>query len=273
MSSHVRRRVIGVTAGLAAAVLLAACSSSSAVSSSAVSSAAPSPGASSPGASSPGPSAAPTGSAGPAASGPLAGLAPTRVLAKAQSAMSGAKSVHFVASGTGQTGGTTGLDLHLLANGDAAGSFKLATQPLEIVRKGTSAYLSGDPAFMARVAPGRTDLAGRWVKLPADDPAVADLLAVADLRTGLGGVLLPKGPLTFGPTGPVDGHDTVAIVESGPSGGIVHVAADATPYPLLVESLPGAASNSTARFSEWDQPVTITAPPAAQVIPLAASGS
>src|SRR5947209_5462944 len=174
MSSHVRRRVTGVTAGIAVAVLLAACSSSSAVSSSAVSSSAvsssavSSSAAASPGASSPGPSAAPTGSAGPAASGPLAGLPPTRVLAKAQSAMSGAKSVHFVASGTGQTGGTTGLDLHLLANGDAAGSFKISTQPLEIIRKGASAYVSGDPAFMAHVAPGRTDLAGRWVNLPAD---------------------------------------------------------------------------------------------------------
>src|SRR4051812_15210203 len=273
MSSHLRRRVTGVTAGLAAAVLLAACSSSSAVSSSAVSSSAvSSSAAASPGVS-PGPSAAPTGSVGPATSGPLAGLPPTRVLAKAQSAMSVAKSVHFVANGTGQTGGSTGLDLHLLANGDAAGSFKLATQPLEIIRKGDSAYLSGDPAFLARVAPGRTDLAGRWVKLPADDPAVADLLAVADLRTGLGGVLLPKGPLTFGASGTVDGHDTVAIVESGPVGGIVHVAADATPYPLLVESLPGAAADSTARFSEWDEPVTITAPPAAKVVALAASAS
>ena len=231
MSSRVR--VIVVVA--AAAALVSACSSSSSGSSSSSSAAAPSAAA----------SASPAGG-----SSTLASLPPTKVLAKAQAAMGGAKSVRFTASSTGQNG-AGGYDLKLLANGNATGTITFDGAQLKVVRVGDVAYLSGHPEYLAPLAPGQ-NLTGKWVELPASHQAVTNLLGVADLRTGLGGVLLPKGSVAFGPSKAVDGHSTVALVETSSSGGgTVYVAADGTPYPLLIESAPGSGSSSSARFTEW----------------------
>jgi hypothetical protein len=252
MPSRARPLVVSVVTVAAAAALVSGCSSSSGTSSSS--------------ASSPAASSAPS-SAAAGGSSTLAGLPPTRVLAKAQAALGGAKSVHFTANSTGQNG-AGGYDLKLLANGNAAGTITFDGAQLKVVKIGDVAYLSGHPEYLAPLAPGQ-NLAGKWVELPATHQAVTNLLSVADLRTGLGGVLLPKGSVAFGPSKTVDGHRTVALVEtSSNGGGTVYVAADGTPYPLLIESAPGSGSSSSARFSEWDKAVTVTAPPAAQVIDL-----
>jgi hypothetical protein len=254
MSSRVRL----IVAVAAAAALASACSSSSGTS--------PGSSSSSPSSSSSAPSSsAPSASGSASGSSALASLPPTSVLAKAQAAMGGAKSVHFTANSTGQNG-AGGYDLKLRSNGDATGTITFDGAQLKVVRVGDVAYLSGHPDYLAALAPGQ-NLTGKWVEVPASQPAVTNLLGVADLRTGLGGVLLPKGSVAFGPSKAVDGHPTVALVETSSSGGgTVYVAADGTPYPLLIESAPGSGSSSSARFSEWDQPVTVTAPPAAQVI-------
>ena len=257
MLSRARTVVVSVVTVAAAAALVSGCSSSSGASSSSASS-----------------SSAPASSSAASAGGSstLASLPPTRVLAKAQAALGGAKSVHFTASSTGQNG-AGGYDLKLLANGNATGTVTFDGAQLKVVRIGDVAYLSGHPDYLAPLAPGQ-NLAGKWVELPATHQAVANLLGVADLRTGLGGVLLPKGSVAFGPSKAVDGHPTVALVETSSSGGgTVYVAADGTPYPLLIESAPGSDTGSSARFTEWDEPVTVTAPPAAQVIDLRKSAS
>jgi hypothetical protein len=260
-----RARLVVAVAVAAAAALVSACSSSSGTSSSSAPSSASASAAA---------SSAPSSSAGASAGGSstLASLPPTRVLAKAQAAVGGAKSVHFTANSTGQNG-AGGYDLKLLANGNAAGTITFDGAQLKVVKIGDVAYLSGHPEYLAALAPGQ-NLAGKWVELPATHQAVTNLLAVADLRTGLGGVLLPKGSVAFGPSKTVDGRPTVALVEtSSNGGGTVYVAAAGTPYPLLIESAPGSGSSSSARFSEWDKPVTVTAPAAAQVIDLRKASS
>jgi hypothetical protein len=235
------------------AVLLAACSPSSA-SSSASSSGAVGP--SSPAASAP----------SSVATGPLAGLAPVKVLARAQSALAGAKSVHFVARGAGQDGSLSGFDVRAASSGDATGSVYFSGDTLKLVRRGNDVYLSGHKALLADLAPQGTNMTGKWLKVPADQPEIAGILQVASLRTGLGGVLLPRGALSFGPSKNVDGEQTVAVVESGATPLTVYVAAEGTPYPLLVQSAAAGPAGTSAEFLEWNAPVVVTPPPASAVV-------
>jgi len=48
--------------------------------------------------------------------------------------------------------------------------------------------------------------------------------------------------------------------------GTLYVANADKPYPLLVVPDPGSDSQGRARFSDWDQKVTVSPPPAAQVV-------
>jgi hypothetical protein len=44
------------------------------------------------------------------------------------------------------------------------------------------------------------------------------------------------------------------------------VALDGKPYPLRIESLPGAQDGGKVEFLDYDEPFTLKAPPASQTI-------
>jgi hypothetical protein len=53
---------------------------------------------------------------------------------------------------------------------------------------------------------------------------------------------------------------------TGPDGGVLYVALDRKPYPLRVQSLPGAKEPGTVEFLDYDEPFRLKAPPASQTI-------
>jgi hypothetical protein len=65
----------------------------------------------------------------------------------------------------------------------------------------------------------------------------------------------------------VDGQETVRLHDQAASDeGTLYVANADKPYPLLVVPDPGSDSQGRARFSDWDEKVTVSAPPAAEVV-------
>lgn len=206
--------------------------------------------------------------AGPSAStaaSQVQGLPADQVLAKAKQALASARSVHFTAKGT-STEGDLSFDMRLAAGPDAAGTIGAAGQQIKLVRIGKDAYLAGNEQFLAGVSGGKA-AAGKWVKVPASTPGLSGLLDITDLSTGMGSVLKPKGTLSLGTPKVVDGKQTVALVDSDPNGGgTLYVSAEGTPYPLLIEPAATSKDKATARFTEFGAPVTVTPPPASDVV-------
>jgi hypothetical protein len=189
-----------------------------------------------------------------------------QVLAKAKQALASAKSVHFTAKGTSSSDGDISFDMKLAQGPNATGTIGAAGQELKIVRVGQDAYISGNEALLASLSQGRA-VAGKWIKMPASTPGLSSLLDVTDLSKGMGEVLKAKGKLSIGTSKVVDGKQTVALVDSDPSGGgTLYVSAEGTPYPLLIEPAAASKDKGSAHFSEYDAPVTVTPPPASDVI-------
>jgi hypothetical protein len=229
-----RRLTAAVLMAAAAVLLLGACSGSSTPAASAT--------------------AAPTGANG------VEKLPPDQILAKSKAAAKAASWVHV----TGTQAGTT-LDL-TVGKDTATGTVTEDGLTAELLAVDGTTYLKGDKAFWDNASgSGSGDvLAGKWVV--AGDTAGTDTYGL-DTFTDVGrlfdSVLSPSGTLTTSGTSTVDGQRVVGLKESSDDS-TLWIALDGPPYPVRIE--PGTPTTDPPTFSDWDVPVTITPPPADQVV-------
>jgi hypothetical protein len=78
-------------------------------------------------------------------------------------------------------------------------------------------------------------------------------------------VLKPTGTVQKGPQKTIRGTQAVALDVSGQDGGRLYVATRGQPYPLQITST-SASEPGTIDFLDYGAPVTLTPPPAEQVV-------
>ena len=113
---------------------------------------------------------------------------------------------------------------------------------------------TGAPSGVAQL------LAGKWFRAPttgSEASSFASLSKLMDMRQLLDSLLTPTGTVTKAGTGSVAGTPTV-VLES--SQGSLDVSARGPAYPLSVRQ---NAGTGRVTFTEWNAPVTLTAPPGA----------
>lgn len=183
---------------------------------------------------------------GVAGCGSGGGRNPEAVLSQARSSADRATSVHVVGTVT-QNGVRLGIDLRLARDAGATGSITERGSTLRVIRTSDTVYVAGGPRLYSEL--GATPeaarlLAGRWLKASATRPSLAPVAAVTDQQQLLANVLDVSAAKLAGPRTVVLGDPSGQLVVTGPH------------YPL-------ALSTPTAhlRFSDWNRPVTLTAPP------------
>ncbi|MEU9127340.1 hypothetical protein AB0D08_04335 [Kitasatospora sp. NPDC048540] len=216
--------------------------------------------------------------AAPAASSPAAAgldtLSAADILKKAQEASSKATSVKLdfdiSAEGTKMTG-SVAED----STGNCAGKISLGDKGgLEILRNSASVWLKPDADFWEKsVAPGSSKtLAGKYLSGGVEAAELKEFTAFCDM-----GLQLLKSigktedgaddtaGATKGGTKQV-GSETAVVVKAGDAtdGAEIAIAAKGEPYLLQMVSTGGDAGTMT--FSDYNKPVTVTPPAAAQVI-------
>ncbi|MFC7304737.1 hypothetical protein ACFQVC_10965 [Streptomyces monticola] len=121
--------------------------------------------------------------------------------------------------------------------------------------------------FRLRVVGQADDLKGKYIKASVDNPDLKGFTALCNLdnlqkETGTGSVTgLSKG-------GETSVDDTDAIAVSGSADGVQYtadVATEGKPYPLKVVAK-GAEKDTSLVFSDYDEPVKVTPPPANETI-------
>lgn len=205
---------------------------------------------------------------------PFAGQTAEQILATSKKAAVAAKSVHVKGQVT-QDGQTMELDMTLAAGGLADGTMKLDGGLLTLRRVGKEAYMQGDKTFWAAngAAEVATLLSGKWIKMPIQQKDFGDFNSMTDLATFVTEGLVPEGTLTRVDGKTVDGVETVGLDDGTKEGaGVLYISTGTPPYPLLSEPAAGSTSTDRIAFTEWDAPVTITAPPADEVIDIAKLG-
>ena len=199
----------------------------------------------------------------------LAGRDPAEVLAMARKALVEASSVRL--RGTFDDAGTPlNLDVRLLAGGEASGWVASGGRRLAVICTGGRTYLRGRDGLASWGSQAAADYVGdRWVLVPPSAlkdlgaatgagpawPGPIDLVGFADATLG------PQATAGFASAGPdlVGGRQALRL--DGPDG-TWWVAASGPPYPLRLRSRPaGGGPAQSLELSEFDRPVTVTAPP------------
>ncbi len=185
------------------------------------------------------------------------------IVATAEKALASATTVHVAGAATAN-GETTRIDLRLKRDAGAVGTVAANTGSVSLVRVGQVAYIKGDTQFYTSVAGGQAAklLAGKWIKVNSSSSGFASILEFTDLATFAKQVTKPTGTVKKGAVRSVAGVRGIEVTDSD---GVLVVALEGPAYPLFV----GPAKGSTGQgftFSDYNQPVTLTPPPADQVV-------
>src|SRR5690606_34229726 len=140
-----------------------------------------------------------------------------------------------------------------IAGKQLQGSFTVMGIEIEMVvtEDGTAYIRGGAELFGPLLGTDLGDVAGKWIKVPADDefgliPDTSDFLAAEEHYT--------KGEVTEYKAQPA-----ITLVDS--DGAKVYVSLVGEPYPLAVETPEG-----TLEFTDIGADITIEAPPADEVV-------
>jgi hypothetical protein len=219
-----------------------------------------------------------SGSAGPAATTTAAAsvengvdkLSATEILAKAQAALSKAKSVHI--SGTSSSEGEE-LRLDIQVGGAEGGKGTIVTgnNRIEVIRIGQTIYLKADGAALGGLTgnPEADKLfAGKYMKGSATDPKLKDLADFTSLTGMATNILKPDGTLTKGQRKTIHGVPAIGLVDDSVDGGVMYISLQGEPVPLQLAPGPKSKEQGNLDFEDYGKPAEIKAPPAAQVVDL-----
>jgi hypothetical protein len=181
-----------------------------------------------------------------------------QILAAARSAAQKASSVHVLASTKITHGGSLSLDASLSKDQAHAHSSFLGLS-FEVIRKGNTLYLKGNPLFNARLEAtmGIKVPSGVWLK--GSDGRLAQIGSFTDISKELPLILSGSGKVTKGQKTEINGQPAIILKETRKLyTGTLYVATTGEPYPLKL-SKTGRETGQTT-FTGWNDPVTVTAP-------------
>lgn len=162
------------------------------------------------------------------------------------------------------------FDMHYGAQ-SSKGTLTLEGSPIELITVGGASYFKAPDAFWAKHVPNSsrsllTVISGKWVKVPPTDANFGQLAAFGDRVAFIGQLTADTDyeKFTKGPSKSIDGVETVSFVDPADDT-TVYVPAKGKPYPLRSEA---KSESGLATFSDYDEPFSVAAPPAAQVFDL-----
>ena len=181
------------------------------------------------------------------------------IVAAAKAAADSATSVHAYGSGS-DNGVPLVIDLHIVAGKGGRGSLSEHGLSFELIRIGPTAYIKGSSAFYKKFAGAAAAqlLQGKWLKASATTGQLASLTPLTDLGKFFDTALASHGKLAKGGESTVHGVKVVAVNDTT-KGGTLYVATTGKAYPIEVTKT--GASGGTLTFDQWDQSVTLAAPP------------
>jgi hypothetical protein len=197
----------------------------------------------------------------PAPSG-LSREQPGKIVADATQAIDAVHSVRVTGTVTDNQA-TIRLDLHLVNGTGATGSMSENGLSFKLISVGGNAYINGSTGFWRQFGGSAAVklLEGKWLRAPADSGQFSSFASLTDVHKLLSGILAGHGALTKGQSSTIGGRRVVALQDHSNPGmpGTLYIAATGKPYPIR---LTGSAPSGRAEldFSEFDQPVTVTAP-------------
>lgn len=164
-------------------------------------------------------------------------------------------------SGSTVTGGAPiDLDLSLVAGKGGRGRLSENGLSFELIEIDGTTYISGSSAFYSHFAGAAAAqlLQGKWLKAPSSNSSFAGISSLTELRRLLDAALATSSKtLASGGSGTVNGQTVVGVRDTSQNA-TLYVATSGPAFP--VEIVKSGTGGGTITFSEWNRPVTLTAP-------------
>jgi len=197
-------------------------------------------------------------SSSPGATGAASGIelkTGPEIAAAAQTAALAATSVHVKGKA-----GTIEIETRIGANG-AIGTVDLPRGKVDLVRVGDKYWIKSDAAFWAKSgipATSAAKLNGKYVDVSDQSAQFEGFSSVKKFfGTAYQGSKATKGEVTT-----MNGVRVITLKDI--DGSLLFVALNGEPFPMRVSS--AGASGGQIDFTDWNVPVTITAPTADQIV-------
>lgn len=199
----------------------------------------------------------------------------TQIISKATDAMNATQSLTADMKGISD-GEPMTFRMSLNTKGRCTGRMTQDGGNVEIISTGTHFYLKGDDAFLRQMGEGAQQLLhGKWMKTASSSSTAKDMDGVCDLKELLAGLEDKPDHPAKGALTTLDGKRVIPITEKDPKDGstsVAYVLADGAPYVVKVVTT-GGKEPGTLLFSDFDQPVSVGAPPADQIVDIDKLGS
>nr|WP_203643795.1 hypothetical protein [Streptomyces sp. SID14478] len=188
-------------------------------------------------------------------------LEPAEIQSRTVKAARGADAVH-VAGSVVSSGKTYKLDMRLKDEG-GSGSVTTGGSTFRLLRVGEHLFLKADADFWTHSDDADQDgaaadkLDGKYVKVPAGDPAYKRLSTFTDKGVLLDGLLTLHGTLDKGDHGSSGGVRTIGLTGDEGAGGTLDVSLEGAAYPMRLERAGGAG---TLQLTDWGRDFTLTEP-------------
>ncbi len=253
---HMMRKPLSVAAAIAAATVIAACSSST--------KGTPVNGSSGPG------SGSSSGSSSTASSG--SSTSPAQLKASVEQAMKAATSFHMVGNAKDDSGKPIQFDIHF-GQHQAAGSIVQEGLKIELINPGGQSVYFKAPDSLWQQQGGAAAVAlfhGKWVKVPANDQRFTELTKsfdkdafVSQMMSGSDGSdsdIQQVGPATVNGTATTKYRSTSDNTE-------LYVAANGA--PVIIKIVDPSSDGGSLTFSDYGKTYSITPPPDSQTVDFA----
>jgi hypothetical protein len=259
-------RPLGVTLSCAALALAATACSSSAKSSDA----APAPSAS---AVAPSDASSAPASAAASAGPDLSTMSGDQILKASEAAAAAAQSVKIDMQ-TVDSSGTTKVKVATDTRSGCTGTITMPGKgTVDVVQDQTkTTYLKPDDTYWKSLGGAKavTLFHGRWLTGPASDPAMSGMIGFCDIKA-LVAQMDDGSKVTKGQATTLNGQPAQTLTTTAQDGtkSTLWVAAQGAPYPLQATGGNGAGNTDKMTLTDYNVPVTVTAPPADQVVDIA----
>jgi hypothetical protein len=183
-------------------------------------------------------------------------LPPRTIERRARAAAESADAVHLSGMVAGK-GVSYRLDMRLRHDG-GLGRVTTKDSTFELLRVDHDLYLKAGADFYGAEAGGK--LEGKYVKVPADDPAHQQFSGLTDKDVLLEDLFVLDGDLATGEHRSVGGVRTIAVTGDA---GTLDVSLQGKPYPLRYER---AGRTGTLTLADWGKPFALRAPEGDDVV-------
>jgi hypothetical protein len=150
------------------------------------------------------------------------------------------------------TSGSDNIALDVVdSSGRSGGSITENGATVEVVLSGTTIYLMGNAASMAKFAGSQAAgqlLGGKWLQTSKDNKDFGSLAQLFDVGN-LVQAIQPKGTVHRGTVTTVDGQAAIPLTDSS-GNGTLYIANTGRPYMIEVKG--GPTQNGTIKFDEYE---------------------